>query len=236
MFYNNVDLTPTLKGNLKNWGVPKTFSFTPVAGAVLAISGSEAGNCHGCKCSGLVVDCTASSHSGWDDISSHKGWMTQGYDKAASYPTDWQMNAYDDSGWGRPCTSSSGFSLGGSTEMKIWPANGKKFASFRIVPQRAKQNPFKCIAQCPVYDPNPHVSNDGEVRQVAGINWRKYYHRRGSGVTTMQKVFAAASPGRWQSLACEEMCACQCAVTKVCDFSAMQHCARTHAPATILPS
>ena len=134
VFYNNVDVTPTLKGNAKNWQAPKTFSFTPVAGAVLAISGSEAGNCNGCQCSGLVLDCTARNGSGWDGLTSGHSWMTQGYDNSASYPTGWQANAFDDSKWGAPCTSSSRFSLGGSSEKKIWPTNGKKFAAFRLMP------------------------------------------------------------------------------------------------------
>ena len=120
VFYDGIKLS--VSGDVTNWKSVKTFSFYPVDGANLQVVGADVSSCDGCKCSGLLLECS-------DGLTSNlKEWMAFGSDNPNVIP---KLHDYS-----APCKSTAGFSLKdqSSTSQKIWASNGKKYAWF-IRPQ-----------------------------------------------------------------------------------------------------
>jgi len=115
-----------VSGDLGNWQSVKRFSFIPIPGEILSITGRafENGNC-GCRCSGLLLSCDNGFTSSLDG-----GWIASGSSTAFS-PSQIFGPETD------LCASSSRFRLPEATAagaVKIWPSSGDKFASFRAIP------------------------------------------------------------------------------------------------------
>jgi len=107
-----------------DWDKVKTFSFEPVNGAHLEIIGYEASTCNGCGCSGLQLECD----NGFISTNERNVWTAMGKTSSINFG-----ERFTNSGI---CQSTSGFSLSGAklSPMKIWPANGSKYAYFKAVP------------------------------------------------------------------------------------------------------
>lgn len=129
IYYNGVQLS--VGGALGNWGSVKIFSFATAPRGVLAVSGRESGNCNGCSCAGMKLECTGGSQAPNSD---NTNWAAMGYDSSGERDAlSWFAN-YFSGEVSAPCISSSGFNLPGSTGAgaKIWPSNGAKYAIFRV--------------------------------------------------------------------------------------------------------
>jgi len=125
--YGGVDLS--VSGNLGDWDNVKTFSYTPVYGYELEIGGWEHSNCHGCSCSGLLLEC--------DDgfVSDTDNWVAWGGSSQSVSPS---------SGYSTPCQSSSGFHMSQAYSRamtKIWASNGDKYAWFKATPYEGDSCP-----------------------------------------------------------------------------------------------
>ena len=118
--YNGADVSVT--GNLASWYQEKTFSINIVAGAELEIAGYENRRCNGCRCSGLLMECDNGLVSNLND------WVVAGSSS---------QNISQSPEYNKPCKSSSGFSLPGTSTkpVKIWASNGEKYAWFKMIPQ-----------------------------------------------------------------------------------------------------
>lgn len=127
--YNGADLEVS-GGHLADFRQAKEFSYFPIPGAYLEISGYEArpnSDC-GCACSGLLLECD----NGF--ISNVDNWQAIGSNEAIAQPSE--------SDFDEPCVSTSGFWLDGqeSAAQKIWANNGATHALMRAVPVRCSLN------------------------------------------------------------------------------------------------
>jgi hypothetical protein len=110
-----------VRGDWNDWQSPKFFSYTPVPGAILEIAGSELSDCDGCKCSGLLLECTN------ELVSDLVSWTAKGSENSTP----------GEEPYGSVCQSSSAFYLRGQdfpNAVKIWPQNGAKYAWFSTIP------------------------------------------------------------------------------------------------------
>jgi len=108
-----------------DWDKVKTFTFEPVNGAQLEIIGHEASSsCNGCECSGLQLECD----NGFISSNEANVWTAMGKASSINFGARFTNSGV--------CQSTSGFGLSGAklSPMKIWPANGLKYAYFKAVP------------------------------------------------------------------------------------------------------
>lgn len=126
IYYNLIDLTSSVMGNFTSWLSVKTFTFTPVPGAYLVITGW---NSVGASCGngGFSIRCTGGNLPA---INRPAHWDTYPSSVALS-PTDnhrWGQSG----GWTGPCRSGSNFSLAGapSGTLRMWTRG--QYAAFRF--------------------------------------------------------------------------------------------------------
>jgi len=139
VYYNGVDITDTVQGNLNQWNAAKTVEFVAVADATLVVYGREAGNpSNNCQGSGFLMECTATDgNSAWNGLTtSSEGWRAYG---AHSQVTDTAILSgenYADDFSSSICTSTSGFYLSGgsSSTRKIWAGGNTDYAAFAMNP------------------------------------------------------------------------------------------------------
>lgn len=137
-----------ISGNRHNWGVVKTITFKDKGpGFFLNIMGHESNNSQrGCRVSGLGLKCTVAKNtkSKWHNfVSDTKHWTAAG---ARSWI--YRPRSFSPFYFRRPCVSRSGFSLKGQTGYtKIWPRNGRRFATFVGSPYQRSMT--FCVAKFP---------------------------------------------------------------------------------------
>jgi len=159
-----------VSGDLTDSTTLNTFSFTPVAGAVLEIQGYAGDDCDdGCTCAGLLLECN-------NGIITHDvfGWTAYGNDSAEDVPID---EDYADI-----CESTSEFTLADqySEAVPIWPSNGGAYAWFRYTPISSEYgyrysifgNPQEeantlCTVEAPC---NPQISQESELLAVRCVS------------------------------------------------------------------
>jgi hypothetical protein len=133
--YNGKSLTPMEgKNGYNDWGTESVYQFKDEgASAILDITGFEWDTCNGCGCSGLGMRCVSdNSDSKWHNfVSDTTHWQAK-----IETPEELVGNTYTHSSWtrqvsaagdnsyGKPCVSSSAFSLKGQTVNSDCNANG----------------------------------------------------------------------------------------------------------------
>jgi len=154
--YGGVDVD--VSGDKTNWKSVNTFTFKASPGAELEIGGYEKYSCHGCQCSGLIIECD----NGF--ISNPSTFQAIGSSSPILTPQD----TYQD-----VCKSSSAFYFTGQTSAaeKVWPANGEKYAWFKAIPV---PEPEQVTCRTTIDNAMTHVRYGGQDLHVTGIkdNWQ----------------------------------------------------------------
>jgi len=158
--YNGQSVATT-SGDWKMWTVPKVFSFVSIEGAALEIGGYEEADCHGCKCSGLLVECD----NGF--VSTTSDWLAIGE----------SSEVVQDESFGSVCKSTSSFFLKGQTSNaeKIWPSGGQKYAYFRAIPS---PDEFKAFVKGPKTGCEPgymQPTSAEDCKEIAAANSVRYW-------------------------------------------------------------
>jgi len=156
--YGGVDVD--VSGDKTSWESVNTFTFKASPGAELEIGGYESSACHGCKCSGLLIECDngfKSNPSTFQAIGSNSPILT---------PQDRFQDV---------CKSSSGFYLKGQTSAaeKVWPANGEKYAWFKAIPVKEVPEPVR--GSFPICYTDGVKDNTRIPKQKKRITWTDEY-------------------------------------------------------------
>merc|ERR1711998_64335 len=120
-----------LTGDMGNWNANKKIPFDTVADGVLLVAGydSEGGNSGHCKSAGFAIQCQ-SEDSFWGSFSSASSAIQAAGGQNSHGGFNGPFNA-----WGKPCTSTSGFSLPANRNAKkLWAPNGERWAKFQMGP------------------------------------------------------------------------------------------------------
>eukprot|EP00933_Yihiella_yeosuensis_P080164 TRINITY_DN93574_c0_g1_i1.p1 TRINITY_DN93574_c0_g1~~TRINITY_DN93574_c0_g1_i1.p1 ORF type:complete len:530 (+),score=95.13 TRINITY_DN93574_c0_g1_i1:148-1590(+) len=125
VYYNGIDVTKSVTGNLTSWTSTKKLKFRRVQDAVLVISGksTELSKNTYCLIAGLAINCTDGTKANSPGI--------EGYSHDATLDAAHVAGLGDD--WGPVCISGSkAFMIEDSSSGMIWAESGKRYASFRI--------------------------------------------------------------------------------------------------------
>merc|ERR1712223_1738924 len=158
--YNGQDVATT-SGAWTMWTKPKVFSFVSIQGAALEIGGYEESDCHGCKCSGLLVECDNGFVSNTND------WLAIGE----------SSEVVQDESFGSVCKSTSGFFLKGQTSNaeKIWPSGGQKYAYFRAIPSPDESKAFVKGPKTGCEPGYKQPTSAEECKEIAAANSVRYW-------------------------------------------------------------